>query len=163
MEAILATKPYVDAQSQNKFSVYGFNSDEDSAPTQVSNDDGIPAAAFPHGTDRYLVLETDWAKRADIPVSLEYFMDTEEAAKALCLQLGYSFDGASFAWLDAETVTAPSDKLSHQISLTSAIPSSAIPVGDAHTLRIKIRRLGSNDADTHDGNFCLTSVKYYRV
>ncbi len=163
MEATLATKAYVDAQSQNKFSVYGFNSDENSAPTQTSNSDGVPAASYPHGSDRYLIMETDWAKKTDIPVSLEYFMDTEEAAKTLCLQLGYSFDGATFAWLNAETITAPSDKLSHQVAFASTIPASAIPVGDAHTLRIKIRRLGSNEADTHGGNFCLTAVKYYRV
>ena len=161
MQAILAPKSYVDAQSPNKFSVYGYCGDDTTAPIQTSNPDGIPAAAFAHGSEHVLLLETDWAQRAEIPVSLEYYMSTEEPGKTLCLQLGYSFDGTAFTWLDAETISAASDKQIHKSSFTHLIPSSAIPAGSSHTLRIKVRRLGSNDADTHTGNFCLTAVKYY--
>lgn len=163
MQTILAPKSYVDAQSPNKFSVYGYSDDNTTTPTQTSNSDGIPAAAFSHGSEHILLLETDWAQRIDVPVSLEYYMSTEEAGKALCLQLGYSFDGAAFTWLDAETISAASDKQIHKMSFANPIPSSAIPTGDNHTLRIKVRRLGSNDADTHPGDFCLTAVKYYTV
>lgn len=163
MNIILAPKAYVDAQSQNKFSVFGYNDDQNTAPNQISNADGIPAAAFPHGSDHVLLFETDWAQRADIPVSVEYYMATEEAGKQLRLQLGFSFDGSAFVWLNTETVTAPSDKLVHTLAFTAAIPSTAIPTGDGHTLRIKVRRLGGDEADTHSGDFCLLAIKYYRA
>lgn len=163
MQTILAPKSYVDAQSLNKFSVYGYSDDNITSPVQTSNSDGIPAASFTHGSEHVLLLETDWAQRTDIPVSLEYYMSIEEPGKTLCLQLGYSFDGAAFTWLDAETISAASDKQIHKISFTNPILLSAIPAGDNHTLRVKIRRLGSNDADTHPGDFCLTAVKYYKV
>ena len=157
MQTILAPKTYVDAMSPNKFSVYGYSDDNTTAPVQTSNSDGIPAAAFAHGSEHTLLLETDWAKRADIPMS------TEEAGKGLRLQLGYSFDGAAFAWLNAETIAAASDKQIHQVAFTNPILSAAIPSGDGHTLRVKVWRLGSDSADTHLGDFCLTAVKYYRI
>ena len=163
MQTILAPKTYVDAMSPNKFSVYGYSDDNTTAPVQTSNSDGIPAAAFAHGSEHTLLLETDWAKRADIPVSVEYFMSTEEAGKGMRLQLGYSFDGTAFSWLNTETIAAASDKQIHQVAFTNPIPSTAIPSGDGHTLRVKVRRLGSDSADTHLGNFCLTAVKYYRI
>ena len=163
MNTILATKEYVDALSQNKFSVFGFNDDSDSAPEQVSNSDGIPAASFKPGVDKVLLFETDWAQRNDIPISIEYYMDKSDAGKQIYLQIGYSFDGASMSWLDAETVTAPSDMSMKQYCFSAVIPSTVIPSGESHTLRIKLRRLGSNEQDTHTGNFCLAAVKYYRI
>lgn len=163
MNIILAPKTYVDAQSPQKFSVYGYNDDQNTAPNQVSNADGIPAASFASDSDRALLVETDWAQRIDIPVSVEYYMDIEDAGKQLRMQLAYSFDGSAFVWLNTETINAPSDKLMHRLTFTNAIPLTAIPAGDGHTLRIKIRRLGSDEADTHLGNFCLTAVKYYRT
>lgn len=163
MQTILAPKSYVDAQSPNKFSVYGYSDDNTTTPTQTSNSDGIPAAAFAHGSEHILLSETDWAQRTDIPISLEYYMSTEEAGKAICLQIGYSFDGVPFTWLDAETIFTASDKQIHKISFTNPISSYSIPTGDNHTLRVKVRRLGSNNADTHHGDFCLTAVKYYRI
>ncbi|WP_283606478.1 hypothetical protein [Faecalispora anaeroviscerum] len=163
MNIILAPKSYVDAQTFNKFSVYGFNSDTGSAPEQVSDANGIPAASFKADEDRELLMETDWAQRADIPVSLEYYMDSEQSAQKISLQLAYSFDGAAFVWMNAETIDAPSDKLIHTMAFANPIPVSAIPSGDGHTLRIKIRRVGSSELDTHSANFCLTAVKYYRA
>jgi hypothetical protein len=163
MNIILAPKSYVDAQTVNKFSVYGFNSDTGSAPEQVSNVNGIPAASFKADEDRELLMETDWAQRIDIPVSLEYYMDSEQSAQKISLQLAYSFDGAAFVWLNAETIDAPSDNVIHIMAFTNPIPALAIPAGGSHTLRIKIRRVGSSEADTHNGGFCLTAVKYYRA
>lgn len=163
MNIILAPKSYVDAQTFNKFSVYGFNPDTESAPEQVSNINGIPAASFKAGEDRELLMETDWAQRIDIPISLEYYMDSEQSAQKISLQIAYSFDGAAFVWMNAENIDAPSDKAIHTTTFANPIPVSAIPTGDGHTLRIKIRRVGSSETDTHSGGFCLTAVKYYRA
>jgi hypothetical protein len=163
MNIILAPKSYVDAQVPQKFSVYGFNADTDTAPDQVSNASGIPAASFVAKADRKLLMETDWAQRADIPVSLEYYMDAAQSGKQINLQLGYSFDGADFTWLTAELIDAPSDTAVHTLTFSNTVPASAIPTGSSHTLRIMIKRVGSNVSDTHSGAFCLTAVKYYRV
>ncbi|WP_085833979.1 hypothetical protein [Clostridium merdae] len=163
MNIILAPKTYVDAQTFNKFSVYGFNSNVGSSPEQVSDLNGVPAASFQAKEDRELLMETDWAQRTDIPISLEYYMDSAQSAQKISLQLAYSFDGAAFVWLNAEVIETPPDTAIHTIALSNPISVSAIPAGDGHTLRIKIRRVGSSEVDTHSGNFCLTAVKYYRA
>ncbi len=143
--ASLATGVQVDA-------VYA---DPAGSPTQT-NVSGVPVISFAADQNQSVSFSRLWGAHSDVEIELGYLMSADNAGDVK-LGISYAVNGGAFTDL-TEIITPGAGTSYRRATLSSKIPSSALPSGD-NLLTVKVSRLGADATDTHTGNFQLASLR----